>query len=384
MIVGVIILLFCYYELTRSPEGEVKTISYTADTVKAQILYIMEQGTVTLGEVTQPYQIVKVRILEGEYKGAEFSVDYGKRSLLADAHGLATGEKILVSVSQMVDGNVNVYFVDYVRTNSLLILGFLFVFVCICVSGWKGIRSLLGIGLSVLVIVYFIVPQILDGKNPILVSLIGSFFFLTVTQYLVFGWTLKTHITLCGILFSILITGILAVYFVDFARLNGLGDENAMYLLQQSNQMNIKNLLIAGIIIGSLGVLDDLVVGQTSTVIEIYRADPGLSLIERFKRSMNVGRDHVAATVNTLVLAYLGASLSLFLIFSQSNMAFTTLVNINYFAEEIVRALVGTIGLFTTVPITTFIACWVLDKPARLEKMVRIFGPLLNHSEINV
>jgi len=383
VIVGILIILFSYYELTKPPEGEVNTISYTTDTVKAQILYIEEQGRITLGDITQPYQIARVRILDGEYAGAEFSIDYGKRSILPNAYLLSPGEKILVSVSKMVDGNTTVYFMDYVRTNSLIVLGFLFILVCVLVSGWKGIRSILGIGLSILVIIYFIVPQILDGENPILISLIGSFFFLMVTQYLVFGWTLKTHIALSGFFISIIIIGILTWFFVDYARLNGLGDENAMYLIQQSSHMDIKNLLIAGIIVGALGVLDDLVIGQTSAVIEIYRADPGLNLRQRFMRSMNVGKDHVAATVNTLVMAYLGASLSLFLLFSQSNMGFTTLININYFAEEIVRAMVGTIGLFITVPITTFIACWVVDDSARLEKLVKIFGPLLNQSEVH-
>ncbi|WP_075062646.1 YibE/F family protein [Ornatilinea apprima] len=383
LMVAIGLILTLILALNRPPSGVETQVGYTTDTVKAQVLSIKEQGTTQLGETTQPYQVVDIRILEGKYAGQQFIIDYGKKYLLASSHVLQANEKILVSVSSMDDGNVYVHFVDFIRTPALLVLGILFVGVCVLVSGWQGIRSILGIGVSVLVIIFYIVPQILDGENPILISLLGSFLFLTITQYLVYGWTLKTHIALSGILVSILITGLIAVFFVDFARLNGMGDENAMYLLQQSNQMNLRNLLIAGIVIGALGILDDLVVGQTSAVIEIYRANPEMDFSERFKRSMNVGKDHIAATVNTLVLAYLGASLSLFLLFSNSNVQFSNIINLNYLAEEMVRSLVGTIGLFAAVPITTFMACWVVDRPERLEKLVSVFGPLLNHSEVN-
>ena len=384
LLVGILIVIFVYFAMTQEPEEEeeVMTVGYTTDTVRAEVIEIVEQGTIELGEVTQTYQIARLRILEGKYEGQEFTIDYGKRYILASDFFLSPNGKILVSIADMPDGSNSVLFIDFVRTNSLLILGILFVLVCVLVSGWKGFRSILGIGLSVLVIVYYIIPQILQGKNPILICLVGSFFFLMLTQYLVYGWTLKTHIALGGILISVLITGLIAVFFVDFARLSGAGDESAMYLMQQSSQLNIKNLLIAGIIVGSLGILDDLVVGQTSAVIEIYRANPAMTFVQRFKRSMNVGRDHIAATVNTLVLAYLGASLSLFLLFSNGNVNFATLANLNWLAEEIVRSLVGTIGLFTTVPITTFIACWVVDDENRLEKLVKVFGPLLNPSEV--
>lgn len=381
--VSLVIIVFVFVALNKPVNRQPAAIGYSSETVTAQVLSIVEQGSVEMGDITQTYQIANLRILEGAYQGQEFSIDYGKRYLLSTDYLLSPNEKILVSIAQMPDGNVTVLFVDFVRTNSLLILGIVFVFICVLVSGWKGVRSILGIGLSFLVIVYYIIPQIMAGKNPILVSLIGSIFFLAATQYLVYGWTLKTHIALSGILLSILFTGFIAVLFVDFARLNGMGDESAMYLMQQSSHMNVKNLLIAGIIIGSLGILDDLVIGQTSAVIEIYRANPDMNFNDRLMRSMNVGKDHIAATVNTLVLAYLGASLSAFLLFSTSNVHITTLLNFNYLAEEIVRSLVGTIGLFTAVPITTFIACWIVDDDDRLVKMVNIFGPLLNPSEIH-
>jgi uncharacterized membrane protein len=382
VIAGVLLILAFYVMLNRQPAEETSIVGYTSDTVKAEVLSILEQGVIQIDNTSQTYQIANLRILEGPFAGQEFLIDYGKRYILSNKYLLSEKDQILVSLTQMPDGTINVFFMDFVRSTPLLALGIVFIVICVLVSGWKGVRSLLGIGLSMLVIIYFIVPKILEGYNPILISLLGSIFFLTITQYLVYGWTLKTHIALGGIMLSIVVTGLIGVFFVNFARLSGMGDENAIYLLQQPGQLNIKNLLIAGIIIGALGILDDLAVGQTSAVIEIYRANPDMSFGERFKRSMNIGKDHIAATVNTLVLAYLGASLSLFLLFSSNNVDLGNVINLNSLAEQIVRSLVGTIGLFIAVPVTTFIACWVVDNNTRLSKLVRVFGPLLNPYEV--
>jgi uncharacterized membrane protein len=382
VITGALLILAFYVMLSRKPAEEASIVGYTSDTVKAEVLSIVEQGVIQIDNTSQTYQIANLRILEGPFAGQEFLIDYGKRYILSNKYLLSEKDQILVSLTQMPDGTINVFFMDFVRSTPLLALGLLFIAICVLVSGWKGVRSLLGIGLSMLVIIYFIVPKILEGYNPILISLLGSIFFLTITQYLVYGWTLKTHVALGGIMLSIIITGLIGVFFVNFARLSGIGDENAIYLLQQPGQLNIKNLLIAGIIIGSLGILDDLAIGQTSAVIEIYRANPDMSFSERFKRSMNIGKDHIAATVNTLVLAYLGASLSLFLLFSSNNVDLGNVINLNSLAEQIVRSLVGTIGLFIAVPVTTFIACWVVDNNTRLSKLVRVFGPLLNPYEV--
>lgn len=383
IIAGLMMIMILWLIAPNNAKSTPSTMGYSTDTVIARVNQIVEVGDIQLGEVNQKYQIVKVEVLEGEHSNDFFTMEYGKRSILSSDKLLKVNDRIMVMLTSMPEGDINTSFVDYVRTNSLIVLGVIFVLACIIVSGWKGIRSLVATGLSILIILFFIVPEINAGKNPILISLIGSFVFLTLSLYLVYGWTLKTHLTLAGILFSIAIMGVLAVFFVNFSRLNGSGDESAIYLLQFPGQINIKNLLIAGIIIGSLGIMDDLIVGQTSVVIEIFRANPNMPLRERFSRAMNVGRDHIAATVNTLVFAYLGASLPLFLLFTLGNADFLILLNQSILAEEVVRTLVGTIGLFLAVPVSTFLACWALDDPKRLAKMVTVFGPLLNPTEIN-
>ncbi|NSW53453.1 MAG: YibE/F family protein [Anaerolineae bacterium] len=363
--------------LRADPAAETDAIGYASDTVRAEVMEIVEQGTVQLGSLEQEYQVAQVRILEGRYRDIQLQVDHGRYQILPEGFRLKAGDRILITVGELPDGTFQAYFIDYVRTTPLLVLFGIFVAVSILVSGWKGVQSLVSMGVSVIVIFYFIIPRILAGADPILISIAGSFIFLAVTQYLVYGWTLKTQIALAAIIIAMALTGVLSVVFVNYAALNGFGDENAMFLVQQNGNLNVQNLLIASVIIGALGVLDDLVVGQASAVIELHLANPAMSFQQRFRAAFRIGRDHIAATVNTLVLAYLGASLMMFLLFSLNNPDYLLLININYIAEEIVRSLVGTLGLFAAVPITNLMACWAVDSPERIQKLCRVLGPLV-------
>ena len=357
--------------------SEPLTVGYSSTTVKAEVVSILEEGTVSMGEKVQMYQVLQVRLLDGEQAGQLFELEYGKYQLLSDNYRLGVGDRVMVNLEQMPDGSYSIYFIDHVRTNVLLILVLIFIFIGVAMSGWKGVNSMISMALSLLVMFAYIIPQIIEGSDPVLVSLVGALIFLSISQYLIFGWTLKTHIALAGILFAVVITALLSVLFINWAHLNGAGDESAMYLIQLGNGIDIKKLLIAGVIIGTLGVMDDLVIGQTSAVIELYRADPAMPFAQRFKSAMQIGQDHVSATVNTLIFAYLGATLSMIVLYTISNVDLSVLVNINYVAEEIVRSLVGSIGLFLSVPFTTLIACWAVDDEQRLHKLVHVFGPMI-------
>ncbi len=376
-LVGVVVVVVLIL-LWQTSANNQNVVGYSSTTVKARVTGILEEGTVTMGEKTQTYQVLSVELLESDQEGQVYELQYGKYQLLSDDYRLQVGDKILVNLESMQDGTYAVYFIDHVRTDSLLVLLCIFIVTGIAMSGWKGLNSMISMAFSILVMAVYVVPQIIAGKDPMLVSLLGAFFFLAVSQYLVFGWTLKTHIALAGITFAIFVTGLLSLLFVNWARLNGAGDESAMYLVQIGNGLDIKKLLVAGIFIGTLGVMDDLVIGQTSAVIELYRGNPHMGFLQRFKSAMQIGQDHVSATVNTLILAYLGATLSMIVLYTMSSVDVSVLVNINYVAEEIVRSLVGTIGLFLAIPFTTLVACWVVADESRLEKLVHIFGPLIN------
>jgi uncharacterized membrane protein len=217
---------------------------------------------------------------------------------------------------------------------------------------------------------------ILTGNNPVTVSIFGSIILLSVTLYLTYGWNLKTHAAVLSMVLVLLFTGFLAVVFVNFTRLRGIGDESALFLLQSMNlQINLRGLLLGGMIIGALGVLDDLVTTQASAVFELRHANDALKAGELFRSAMRIGQDHVAATVNTLVLAYAGASLPLFLLFSLGQGSYGTLVNFEFVAEEVVRTLVGSLGLIAAVPLTTAIAIFFALRVEPLGWAKQVLGP---------
>jgi uncharacterized membrane protein len=286
------------------------------------------------------------------------------------------GDDVLVTIGARPDGVLTVYFVDFVRSDSLLWLTALFVIVILVISRWKGLRSLLSMAFSLLVIIGYIIPHILAGEDPLRVSIIGSVILLGVTLYLTYGWNLKTHAAVMSMVFVLLITGTLAALSVFFTRLTGSGDENALFLLQMLNtQLNLRGLLLGGMIIGALGVLDDLVTTQASAVFELHHANESLGFRGLFRAAMRIGQDHVAATVNTLVLAYAGAALPMLLMFSLGRGNYGLLVNFEFIAEEIVRTLVGSLGLVTAVPLTTAIAILFALRADSLAKWQQILGP---------
>jgi uncharacterized membrane protein len=199
---------------------------------------------------------------------------------------------------------------------------------------------------------------------------------LGLTLYLTYGWNLKTHAAVLSMILVLLITGALAGLFVVFTRLTGSGDENALFLIQMLNtQINLRGLLLGGMIIGALGVLDDLVTTQASAVFELHHANETLGFNQLFRAAMRIGQDHVAATVNTLVLAYAGASLPMLLMFSLGRGDYGRLVNFEFVAEEIVRTLVGSLGLIAAVPLTTAIAIGFALRAESLGKWREVLDP---------
>jgi uncharacterized membrane protein len=266
--------------------------------------------------------------------------------------------------------------VDYIRTTPILWLTVIFAAAIIFISRWKGVGALLSMVFSLYVIIYYIIPHILNGEDPLQVSIIGSAVLLGVTLYLTYGWTLKTHSSVVSMVVVLLLTGALSAIFVVFGKLNGTGDENVMFLIQQmKTPINLRGLLLGGMIIGALGVLDDLVTTQASAVFELHHANPNLGFRGLFNSAMHIGQDHVAATVNTLVLAYAGTSLPMLLLFSLARADYGYLINFSFIAEEVVRTLVGSLGLIAAVPITTVIAIPFAQKAASLGRWEQVLGP---------
>ncbi len=333
------------------------------ETVEARVITVLDEGVNTQGGIQQPYQRLRLEILTGSRAGRAVDVDYGTQGFVSSSILYKTDDRVQVAQIIRPDGGEVYYITEPDRLGALIALLALFIVVIVAVSRWKGLRSLLGMAISFYVITQFILPLILAGRDPVLVSVIGAFGLLAITQYLIYGWSLKTHAAVAGILISLIITGGLASIFVDAARLSGFGAEEVSFLQVAAGSINPRGLLLAGILIGAIGVLDDLTISQASSVFELSRANRALGLRELYRRAMNIGQDHIASTVNTLVLAYVGASLPLLLLFAVYPQPFGQIVNREFVTEEVVRTLVGSLGLVSAVPITTLLACVLVGAP---------------------
>ncbi len=371
---AVVIFVITYFNKAELPP--VLFSGFGSETVRAEVTQILDEGEIKLGEHVQPYQILEVKALEGDYAGVPMQVDFGKRQVRSDDYALALGDKIIITISKTPDNVVNAYFVDYVRVNPILWLTALFAISILWISGWKGLRALLSMAFSLYMIIGYIIPHILAGEDPLRVSIIGSAILLGITLYLTYGWTLKTHAAVLSMILVLLLTGALSYFFVILTRLNGLGDENTMFLIQMlDTPINLRGLLLGGMIIGALGVLDDLVTTQASAVFELHHANPTLGFGRLYSSAMRIGQDHVAATVNTLVLAYAGAALPMLLMFSLGRGNYGYLINFSVVAEEVVRTLVGSLGLIAAVPLTTVIAIWFVQSADSLGWLRQFLGP---------
>ena len=302
--------------------------------------------------------VVEVRIDSGPDEGETFSFD---QSVGEGSRSLAVGDPILVAkADEQQTGGAEYYFVDYRREVPLVALTLLFIAVVVLISRLRGALSLVGLGLSLLILVRFVLPAILEGSDPVLVAVTGSAAIMFVTLYLAHGVNVRTTTAILGTLVSLALTGGLAIAFVELCRFTGFGSEEATFLQISAEQVNLEGLLLGGIIIGTLGVLDDVTVTQASAVWELRVANPSYSVRRLYSSALRIGRDHIASTVNTLVLAYAGASLPLLILFTISSRPLGGVLTTEVVAEEIVRTLVGSIGLVASVPITTALAAAVV------------------------
>ncbi len=351
-----------FFEPARAPAE----VDASAQTVEGRVVEIIAVDPPS-AEQPGPAQTLKVEITRGPDRGKQVETRYGEGEALPENALARVGDRVLMEASTGPDGER--YFIsDFVRWPALLILALIFGVAVVAVGGWVGVRALVSAGFSVLILSAFIIRGILAGYNPLLISLSGSFALLAATLYLTYGWRAKTHAALAGLGLSLLITGALAVLSVNFTRLNGLGSESALFLrLQSGIALDLQGIFLAGLIIGTLGVLDDVTTNQASVVFELKRAAPHLSGRELFARSMVVGRDHIAAIVNTLLLAYAGASLTLLLLIASQSVSLGQTLNRAFLAEEIVRTLVGSLGLIAATPITSAIAVALAKRTATIE-----------------
>jgi uncharacterized membrane protein len=247
--------------------------------------------------------------------------------------------------------------VDHQRGTGLWFLGLAFVLALVAFGRWRGVASLAGLAATFAILAFFVVPAVLDGSPPLLVAVVGSAAVVLVVLYLTHGFGLTTTMAVLGTLASLALTGALAWVSVAALHLTGVTDDLSTSV-GAGQGVDMRGLLLAGIVIGSLGVLDDVTVTQSATVAEIARADPSAGFARLFRAGSRVGRAHVASVVNTIVLAYAGSSLPLLVLLVADNGSLTAVVPTQVVAQEIVRSSVATIGLIAAVPLTTALAAW--------------------------
>jgi uncharacterized membrane protein len=245
---------------------------------------------------------------------------------------------------------------DFERRGPVLWLALAFALMVLVFARLRGALSLVGLGLSLVVVLVFIAPAMLEGESPLAVAVVGSLAVMLVTIPLAHGLGPKSLAAMLGAAASLVGVALLAVLFTDLAHLTGLASEEALLLQAGGADLSLSGLLVAGMVIAALGVLDDVTVSQASTVLALRAANPGLSTPQLRTRALGVGRDHATATVNTLVLAYVGSSLPLLLILSSRELGLLDAVNLEFVAAELVAMLVGSIGLLAALPMTTAIA----------------------------
>jgi uncharacterized membrane protein len=272
----------------------------------------------------------------------------------------AAGDKVVLAYAggNPLEGQ-SYQLVDFQRTTPLAVLAALFALAVLILGRWQGIKALVALGLSFGVLVLFVLPSIIAGQNPLLVAVAGAGVIMFLVLYLTHGLSARTSTAVLGTVVSLALIGGLGTLFSATAKLTGLDEETATLIGTLGHGIDARGLLLAGVVIGALGVLDDVTVTQTSAIWELRAANPLLSARELYAAGMRIGRDHVSSAVNTLVMAYAGAALPVLLYSSISGVGLGGILTSQSIAQEVVRTLVGSIGLVAAVPITTAIAAIV-------------------------
>ncbi|CAL9518851.1 hypothetical protein SUDANB145_03773 [Streptomyces sp. enrichment culture] len=330
------------------------TIPSTGDTSTAEGSEAQQQENGTCKKAT-------IRVDTGKDKGRTFTEVVQPDQ----SRQLSQGQEVVVSYEPSAPKDLQYSVSDIDRGFPMALLAGIFALAVVVVGRLRGVMALVALAISFLVLNFFILPAILQGSNPLLVAVIGSSAIMLIALYLCHGLSARTSVAVLGTLVSLVLIGILGSLFIGWAALTGDTDDNTGLIHGLYPSIDMSGLLLAGVIIGSLGVLDDVTVTQTSAVWELHEANPTMGRRGLYRAGIRIGRDHIASVVNTLVLAYAGAALPLLLLFSIAQSSVGSVANSELVAEEIVRTLVGSIGLVASVPVTTALAALVVsaDRP---------------------
>ncbi|MDD4027253.1 MAG: YibE/F family protein [Candidatus Shapirobacteria bacterium] len=327
--------------------------------INATVTQIIEEKEIEVMESSQLYQKLELELSTSDHK--KVIIENGNQPM-ANIIKYVVNDRVLVNVQTGPEGEEYVI-IDFIRKDSLILLSIIFIVLLVFIAKWKGLFSLFGMIFTFAVVFAFVLPRLLAGDNPVLIAVGASLVIIPVSFYLAHGFNKKTTIAVISSIISLIITAVFASIFTQIGHLTGFSSEEAGMLSLDRGNLNMKGILLAGIVIGVLGVLDDITISQAAIVDELANTAKLTKAKDLYNRSMVIGKDHITSMVNTLVLAYAGASLPLLLIFTNNPHPFSEIINYELIAEEIIRTLVGSIGLILAVPITTMIAAnWYRKK----------------------
>lgn len=335
-----------------------ETSEKVTDTVGI-IIEAQEVKEITTGSVVDKVQDVKVEITEGEYMGEEFSTTF---TLSYDIEGkilayeLDEGDKVIVQITEDIDGNIHIVVQDVVRSNYIIGMFLLFLLSIVIVGGKKGIKAILGLLYTIVLIYLIMIKGIFKGDNAIVMSIGTSMLVILGTFIIIGGFSKKITTAAIGTLGGVVSAGLMALIFNHLAKMSGACEDAIQLSINMSSiNFDFRDLLFAGIIVSALGACMDVGMSIASSLDEIKMKTPEITWQELFKSGMNIGRDVIGTMTNTLILAYVGGSLTLILLFMACNMDIVEILNKETIAEQIISAIAGSMGVIYTVPITSFV-----------------------------
>ena len=349
-------------EISRYFENEMNNTDYII--AKAKIISIeyddtMEKRDVPL-ESDIRYQHIKVKILNGKFKGQSLVLKHTVERIMPGNYIFKNGDKILLRITER-DGNIDtVKIQEKIRDTQVFIIIGLFIALLLIFGKLSGLKTLISLFLTISLIIFAYIPLILKGFSPIISSIIISIIAIILTLIIISGFNKKTLVAVIGTSIGVIMAGILAIIFGKVSHLTGLSDDNSISLayIPQFRNLNYQGILFGTMLIGAIGAVMDVAISIASSLFEMKLINGNISKKEMFSSGMNIGRDMLGSMSNTLILAYVGTSLHLIMLFMVYKIKFIEIMNLDSIATEIIRAMAGSIGLIITIPITVAIGVY--------------------------
>ena len=339
-------------------------IIFKAKVVEIEYDDTAEKRNVSL-EADIRYQHLKIEILDGSHKGETMTIRHTIERIMPGYYIFKTGDKLLIRATEESNGKIEtVKIQEKVRDTQVYLIVGLFVTLLLIIGGFNGFKTLISLVIAVAMIFFGYIPLIIKGINPILASLGISIPVVIITLIIISGKNIKTLVAIIGTSLGVIISGILAFVFGNFAHLTGLADDSSISLayIPQFRNLDYKGILFGTILIGAIGAIMDVAISIASALYEINELDNNISKKNMIISGMNIGKDMMGSMSNTLILAYVGTTLHLIVLFIVYRIRFVEIINLDSIATEIIRAMAGSIGLIITIPVTVVIGTAIYKK----------------------